>query len=76
MSPRANWVVALVIFVAAVIVGIVGSSDLQAIGLIVAVVTLMVVLTDLLSPRANRLHIRSRGRYGVKSWADRRANRR
>jgi uncharacterized oligopeptide transporter (OPT) family protein len=76
MSPRANRAAALVLFVAAVIVGLVGSSTLQAFGWIIAVVTAMVVLTDLLSPRANRLHIRYRGRYGVKSWADRRSPRR
>jgi hypothetical protein len=76
MSPRANRAVAFVLFVAAVIVGLVGSAPLRRIGWVVAVVIAMVVLTDLLSPRANRLHVRHRGRWGVKFWGERRLHRR
>jgi phosphate/sulfate permease len=64
-------VVGIGIFIAAVLAVILGSSDVQAIGAIVAVLIVMSVLVDLISPRANRLHFRYRGQWGFRSYGDR-----
>ena len=52
-------VVGIGISVAAVLAVLLGSSSVQAVGAIVAVLIVMSVLVDLISPRANRLRPRS-----------------
>ena len=59
-------------FIAAVLAALLGSSSVQAVGAIVAVLVVMSVLVDLISPGANRLQVRYRGRWGVRSYGDRR----
>jgi hypothetical protein len=72
MRLSGNHVGAAVLVVLALLAVLLGSSSLQAIGLIVLVIAVMAVLVDLVSPGANRLHFRYRGRFGVRSYGDRR----
>jgi hypothetical protein len=67
-------VAALVLVAAAAAALVLGSGGVQDIGAMVLVVLVMVLLVDLVSPGANRLHFRYRGRYAVRSWGDRRTD--